>query len=204
MQKAYQYSKAMASSFGQDIDYYQLGNELNHPLDLIPFDWDATFIYWLSQGLYEDPSDHIGIVNVFADWTRWEMNLESWLDTLKTLPSDTIEIVAIDHYPGTWEGKRFDDWSQLDKLIEIANMETGYPAYGDDHSEEKQAEYINVAFNEIMERAKKHYIEFLSWYMLWDEPGSEELDYTGWGVLRRDFSKKPRWYALQKWFTKLH
>jgi len=37
--------------------------------------------------------------------------------------------------------------------------------------------------------------------MLWDEPGSEEFGYSGWGVLREDFSKKPAWYKLRDWFT---
>ena len=211
MEKAYQYSKTVASSFGQDIDYYQLGNELNHPIDLIPFDWDAVFIYWLSQGLYEDPSDHIGIINVFADWFYWDRDLKSWLETLKNLPADTIGIIAIDHYPGTWGEGPFDNWEALDKLINIASkydkkssiMETGYPTQGNDHNEDKQAEYINKAFNAIMKRAKEHDIEFLSWYMLWDEPGSGEVRYDGWGVLRRDFSKKPGWYTLHDWFINL-
>ncbi len=208
MQKAYQYSKAVASSFGQDIDYYQLGNELNHPCDLMPAEWDAPFIYWLSQGLYEDPTDHIGIINVYADWYEWENILKSWLDTLKNLPADTIGIVAIDHYPGTWTGTHWDDWSPLDSLIQIAQkynktpaiMETGYPSSGWGHTEEKQASYVDVAFNAIMQRARSNYIAFLSWYMLWDEPGSEELRYSGWGVLRKDFSKKPAWYKLRDWF----
>ncbi len=37
--------------------------------------------------------------------------------------------------------------------------------------------------------------------MLWDEPGSEEFGYSGWGVLRRDFSKKLAWYKFRDWFT---
>ncbi len=220
MQKAYQYSKVVASSFGQDIDYYQLGNELNHPYDQMPAEWDAPFIYWLSQGLYEDPTDHIGIINVYADWYGWKDILKSWLDTLKNLPTDTIGVIAVDHYPGTWPIPspipNYDDWSPLDKIINIAKdynkkpaiMETGFPSGCIDgipcfHSEDKQVEYIKIAFNAIMKRAKNYNIEFLSWYMLWDEPGSEELWYTGWGVLRQDFSKKPGWFALHDWFKQL-
>jgi len=212
MQKAYKYSKTVASSFGQDIDYYQLANELNHFIDLIPREWDAIFIYWLSQGLYEDPTDHIGIVNVFADLEKWDINLKNWLETLKNLPADTIGIVAIDHYPGTWDfNAPFSDWSKLDELINIADkydkrsaiMETGYPTSGVNHSEENQVTYINEAFKAIMKRSNDHDIEFLSWYMLWDEPGSVEGIYSGWGVLREDFTKKPGWYTLHNWFTKL-
>ncbi len=178
MYKAYKYSKTIAGSFGWDIDYYQLGNELNHPIDYMPSEWDAAFIYWLSQGLYDDPSDHIGIINVFADWNGWSSALKGWLDTLKNLPADTIDIIAIDHYPGTWYTSllRYSDWSPLDSLIDIANqygktpaiMETGYPTKDlfNTHSETEQVNYINTAFNAIMQRAQNHFIAFLSWYML--------------------------------------
>ncbi len=56
-------------------------------------------------------------------------------------------------------------------------METGYPTidWWDTHSESNQVDYINIAFNAIMQRAQNHYIAFLTWYMLWDEPRSCEF-----------------------------
>jgi len=130
-----------------------------------------------------------------------------------------IDVEAIDHYPGTWYGlpwstSVWSDWHSLDELISIAQsygkvpaiMETEYPSDGPGHSESNQAQYIDVAFGEIMKRAQNTYIAFLSWYMLWDEPNSCEyiilyvLGYCGWGVLRSDFSKKPAWDTLSYWF----
>ncbi len=91
-------------------------------------------------------------------------------------------------------------------------METGYPTSGFivfctvPHSEEGQEQYINIAFNSIVQRAQNSHIVFLTWYMLWDEspPACESIligKYCNWGVLREDFSKKPGWYTLKDWFT---
>lgn len=64
-------------------------------------------------------------------------DLKAWLNSLKKLPADTIDIVAIDHYPETWSymlrGSR--DWSPPNAIMRIADqynkkpaiMETSYP-----------------------------------------------------------------------------
>ena len=207
LEYAYQYSYAVAGSFGWEIDYYQLGNELNHPIDDIPAEWDAAFIDALSLGLFSDPSDHIGIVNIFANWIDWDPTLRGWLDSLQATP---ISIIAIDHYPGTWTASGYDVWAPLNSLINIAQqynkkpaiMETGYPTEGWFHDEAKQVDYINTAFSAIKSRAQSTYIAFVTWYMLWDEsPKACEVGYCGWGVLREDFSRKPGWHALRDWFV---
>ncbi len=220
LEYAYQYSRIAAGSFGWDIDYYQLGNELNHPVDDIPAEWDAAFIYALSLGLSSDPSDHIGIVNVFADWINWDSTLRGWLNSLQATP---ISIIAIDHYPGTWTTTGYDDWAPLDTLINIAQqynkipaiMETGSPTcscpitpYTCSCDENDQVNYVNIAFNSIKSRAQNTYIAFVTWYMLWDEdPVACEYNpyfvihwWCAWGVLRSDFTRKPGYYALQDWF----
>jgi len=216
LNEAYQYAKVVASSLWYLVDYYQLGNELNHFINPVPYEVDSAFIAALGRGVNDgDPGLRYKIVNVIVDliveWPYWDNTLRSWLDSAGSF----IDIVAIDHYPGTWTSTGWDYWTPLDKLISItqsynkvpAIMETGYPS-GDVlgiHSEYNQALYIDVAFGEIMKRAQNTYIAFLSWYMLWDEmPWWEALEkefpYYGWGVLRLDFSKKPAWNTLSYWF----
>ena len=207
LEKAYEYAKKVAEYLGDLIDYYQLGNELNHFLDPIPPWYDPAYIAALGKSVAEgDPDEYHTIVNVIVDYHPWSLTLRLWLNSA----GHVIDIVAIDHYPGTWTPQEsWSHWEELDELIKIAKdygkvpaiMETGYPSEGGDHTEERQESYIDVAFSEIMKRAQRHYIAFLSWYMLWDEPESKELFYYGWGVLRRDFSKKPAWYRLKDWFT---
>jgi len=214
LSEAYRYARLVASWLWYSIDYYQLGNELNHFRDPVPHWLDAAFIAALGRGVNDgDPGLRYKIVNVIVDfileWPGWDSTLKSWLNSVGSF----IDIVAIDHYPGTWYGlpwstSVWSDWSPLDKLISIAQsygkvpaiMETGYPSSGPWHDESDQARYVDVAFGEIMKRAQSTYIAFLSWYMLWDEPNSCELLYCGWGVLGSDFSKKPAWYTLSYWF----
>ncbi len=202
LERAYLYAKKVAEYLWYRVAYYQLGNELNHFADLMPGEYDAAYIEALGRGIIDgDPGLYYNIVNVYADWIGWSEALRSWLDS----SGSVIDIIAIDHYPGTWT---WYDWSPLDSLIQMAQqyektpaiMETGFPSSGSGHTEEDQASYVDMAFNDIMQRAQSNYIAFLSWYMLWDEPGSSELVYSGWGVLREDFSRKPGWNSLKNWF----
>jgi len=228
LNEAYQYAKVVASVLRRLeyepwnlVAYYQLGNEQNHFIDPVPDQFDAAFIEALGRGVNDGDPGRYKIVNAFANWPGWDSALKSWLGSA----GGFIDIVAIDHYPGTWSGdpltsSSWGDWTPLDKLISIANsygktpviMETGYPseAYplnipGNIRNENMQAQYINTAFSEIMKRTQNAYIAFLTWYMLWDEqPETCEniafVKYCGWGVLRPDFSKKPAWDTLSYWF----
>jgi len=216
LRAAYQYAKVVSSYIGDLVNYYQLGNELNNPfVDIIPAEYDAAYIYALARGVAAgDPNSYKTIVNIFAFYkTPWP-NIPGWTNTLRSWLNkvgNVIDIVGLDYYPGTWSHTSYNDWKPLDELIAIAKqyhkipavMETGYPSYGHGHTEEKQKEYIEKAFPAIMQRAEKTHIAFLSWYMLWDEPGSCEFGYCGWGVLRQDFTKKPAWYELHYWFTNI-
>ncbi len=207
---AYWYAFMVSYYLGNKVTYYQLGNELNHFVDPMPSEYDTAYIESLANGVdmgesYRD-SNYLTIINVFADITGWENTLRDWL----TLSSEEIDIIAIDHYPGTWTLTYFNDWSPLDSLIQMAQeynkmpaiMETGYPSSGYGHTEEGQKYYIDVAFDAIVQKTQNNYIAFLSWYMLWDEsPISCELGYCGWGVLRENFTIKPAWYTLKNWFT---
>jgi len=218
LNEAYQYAKVVASVLRRLeyepwnlVAYYQLGNEQNHFIDPVPDQFDAAFIEALGRGVNDGDPGRYTIVNAFANWLDWDSTLRSWLNAT----GGFIDIVAIDHYPGTGTATGPTDWTPLDVLISIANsygktlaiMETGYPSEGVNpynpliiHDESKQAQYINVAFTEIIKRTQNAYIAFLTWYMLWDEPGSRELTYNGWGALRSDFSEKPAWYTLSYWF----
>ena len=129
------YAKKVAEYLWYRVAYYQLGNELNHFIDLMPSEYDAAYIEALGRGVIDgDPGLRYKIVNVFADWLGWVEALKSWLDS----SGNVIDIIAIDHYPGTWT---WYDWLPLDSLIQIAQeynkipaiMETGFPSSSWDH-----------------------------------------------------------------------
>ncbi len=108
LEQTYLYAKKVAEHLGDEIMYYQLGNELNHFVDKMPSEYDAAYIEALGKGVLDgDPDTWRTIVNVFANWIGWADALTSWLES----SSYIIDIIAIDHYPGTWTPSGYDDWT---------------------------------------------------------------------------------------------
>lgn len=127
------------------------------------------------------------IVNMWADdlpggndWNRYfrDILLDPW-------GGPSIDIVAIDHYPGTWCcGSNYWDWAALDTLAQIARdfgkeaavMETGFSTYRDpDHSQTSQEQFVNGALDTVLSKTLTHNrnypansILFVSWYELID------------------------------------
>jgi len=98
---------------------------------------------------------------------------------------DSIDIVAIDHYPGTWCcGSNYRDWAALDTLLgiardygkEMAVMETGFSTYGwPSHYQTDQESFVNAALDEILARTNAINLQYpvnallvVSWYELVD------------------------------------
>ncbi len=102
-------------SLGYLITYYQL--ELNHPADPIQMWDDPQYIKALYDGISEHDYYFKTIVNAFADWAQWDYWLKYWLNSV----GNCIDIVAIDHYPGTWAYESYDHWNELDTLFSIAD-----------------------------------------------------------------------------------
>ena len=211
---AQEYAAKVSKYLGYEVFYYQLGNELNHLNHALFYlnGLAAKYIAALGKGVGEGNPYYIGIVNVFADIIGWTNTLESWIKA----SGKYFDIIAIDHYPGTWSPTSFSDWSPLTQLINIADkygkipaiMETGYstwfpwfPIYA---NEQNQVKYINQAFPAILNIAQKHYVAFLSWYELIDEPQASGLpEEKHFGVLHADLTKKPAYNTLKEWFHEI-
>jgi hypothetical protein len=188
------FARFIASRYGQDIQYYQLLNEENHPShDEFPHthDGEPRAIYEAYQGLLVGtglyPESHKSrfktIFNAWADdllgsndWNRWFRDIlnDPW-------GRDSIDIVAIDHYPGTWCcGRNYRDWGALDTLANIARdyrkdmgvMETGFNTFGSqNHYQPDQTAFAGQAMDEVLAKANYYNVNFpanpfvlLSWY----------------------------------------
>lgn len=175
LKEAKEYASKVAQELGNMTTYYQLGNELNHLADPIQMWDDPKYIKALYDGISEHDYYFKTIVNAFADWAQWDYWLKYWLDNV----GSCINIVAIDHYQGTWAPESYDHWSELDTLFSIAEqygkqaaiMETGYSTYSDliGHGEDEQKDFINSALPVIRQKAQQHYLAFVTWYELVDE-----------------------------------
>ena len=98
---------------------------------------------------------------------------------------DSIDIVAIDHYPGTWCcGFNYRDWGALDTLLQIARdfgkeaaiMETGFSTFDEPYNDQdNQEDFVNNALDEILTKTGTHNRQYpanallvVSWYELVD------------------------------------
>lgn len=187
------FTRFIASRYGQDIQYYQLLNEENHPShEEFPHthDGEPRAFYEAYQGLLEGTgltavahkSRFKTIVNMFADLGGWDTHLtdilsDAWGD-------DSIDVIAIDHYPGTWCcGSNYRDWGTLDTLSviardprygkEMAVMETGFSSYSDflGHGWDEQEAFVDQGMDEVLVK-KNNYngnyplnsLLLVSWY----------------------------------------
>lgn len=120
------------------VDNYQLWNEANHVMDPIHAQDDWQLFYRAGSLVKAlDPSAKT-YINVMADLAGWESAVTSWLHKAGAY----VDVIGIDHYPGTWTCCSWTDWGPLDTLIRKINtpgtswygkegmvMETGYSSW---------------------------------------------------------------------------
>ncbi len=172
-----EFAAFIASRYGQDVQYYQLLNEENHFSHSL-FDHEHQYgepraFYEAYLGLEEGTglvsfthkSRFKTIVNAFADPGGDEFN--AWFRDILNDPWGpiSIDVVAIDHYPGTWCcGSNYRDWAALDTLLAIARdfgkelgvLETGFTSYGPNplgnpqHFQTDQEAFVDQAMDQVL------------------------------------------------------
>ena len=188
-----EFAAFIASRYGSDIDYYQLLNEENHPTHgsalAHTHEEEVRAFYEAYQGLLQGTgltaaahkSGFKTIANLWADLGGGDWNT-IFRDILNDAwGRDSIDIVAIDHYPGTWCcGSNYRDWAVLDTLGQIARdygkemavMETGFSTYRwPDHDQDDQETWVNSALDEVLLKRDTHNRDYplnffllVSWY----------------------------------------
>ena len=181
-----------------------------------------------------DPTSEI-IINVVADvnldpdlFASWKDHMRYWLDNGA---KDSIDILAIDHYPGTWTGfTDCRDWAALDDLISICNeynkkgaiMETGFSTWAAEdtpwyrflayvHTEDDQEIFINNALPIIYDKANsqnhnsENKIVLAAWYTL---SGSKPYEVwnieSNFGILHGDYTLKLGFDDLKNQIAKFY
>ena len=204
--------------YGAYVPYYQLLNEENHLVQgEFPHthDGEPRAFYQAYQGLLagtgQSAATHESVfktvVNAFADdptsdWNAWFRDVlnDGW-------GRDSIDIVAIDHYPGSWCcGVNYNDWGALNTLLgiardydkEMAIMETGFTTYGfnpvgNQHYQADQEAFVDQALPAIRSKQQSDGISYplnalllVSWYEFLDLDsggGGWPLVENHWGIL---------------------
>lgn len=217
------YVTIVAETLGPYVYYYQMANEENHFAHNMvtgPMGHASLLFRYAYAGLLGGESataaDHKsgfkGIVNVFANLPEWDPALRSWLESDRS----SIDIVAIDHYPGTWdECAAYGYWAPLDALTLImddygkegAVMETGFTTDGHFdacppdywHRHEDQLTFIDQALPAIRSRVDARArntptraILLASWYELLDTCICDDQNRERhFGILNADWTDKP-------------
>ena len=166
-------------------------NEENHPWNAgITAKDEIVAINYAHDTIESWDSQFEIIVNVVADLAPdWQGYMKNWLDNGA---GDSIDILAIDHYPDTWTVfTDARDWGALDSLFELCDqyhkkgaiMETGFSTWAPEdtkqiqgipywHTEDDQKNYINTAlpivYNKTFEHnsASSNKLIMATWYNL--------------------------------------
>ena len=106
------------------VRYIQMWNEANHIID--PVDKDEDYNYFeiagnIIEGLLGSPSSGgpLKLVNVMADMPLWEKAVDKWIEGAGNM----IDVIGVDHYPGTWALVPYADWRPLKTLVKRINDE---------------------------------------------------------------------------------
>jgi hypothetical protein len=73
------YAQRVVNEIGNEVYYYQLGNELNHPLNPIAKEDDPKYIRALYKGINNSDDEFESAINLYIDYP---LNWLTWSSTL--------------------------------------------------------------------------------------------------------------------------
>ncbi len=210
----YEYSREIAKRFGRYVYFYQVWNEADSPRDFV-LPWDDWKLFRAgSAGIRSQDSSSEIIVNFISSIPWWELKLNYWM----LAAGRSIDIIGIDHYPGTWYFGNYDDWSPLERLCaktqtqadpcfgkRIAIQETGFstflPIF---HGENDQKRWIERSLPSLKNVINRYNLtsprKFVSvcFYELYDagfKPGFWVEDY--FGIVKKNGVEKSGYQSLK-------
>ena len=209
------YSERVAATVGDRVHLYQLWNEPNHVIDFPDGDTDVALFRAARAGIVRGAPNATfrTAINVLVDGHdsplgRWEDDLRYYFDHGA---GDAVDIIAIDHYPGTWS---IGDWGGniVDRLFstghdlgtEVAIFEAGYatPVCAMPlNTEPAQADWIRDQLPRMRSHiaaGKGAHFALLNWFKL-DDPNSGNCwdPEDNFGLVHTDRTKKPAFAALR-------
>ncbi len=217
------YADKVATKVGDLVTYWQIWNEPNHIIDDPNHKTDVQVMIEGRAGIERGRTANgttrpfRTAINVLVDWHdsaltgHWEDDLRFYLNNGAR---KAVDIIAIDHYPGTWS---IGDWGGniLERLFAlgyeqdkaVAVFELGFTTSHclfPSNTERAQANWIGdqlprmlaKAFDPDVNRGAK--LELVNWYELDDRDTSDCLNPEDrFGIVRSDRSKKPGFEQLQ-------
>lgn len=145
----------VVENLGNLCDVYQLMNEPNSPIyRFFPSQVASIAITRGTAVIRKTYPNALIAINVSMDIWGWEHYLKNLLKTSST----AINIIGLDHYPGTWTIISHNRWNKVKKVADriaasspasiwfnrrLAIMETGYCTNFQRRNEYKQSQYFS-------------------------------------------------------------
>ena len=203
-----EYIREVVTLVGAKTTRYQLWNEANGILD--PIDAGDDWELFARAGAIlraQDPGS-ILFINAYANWLGWEEAVTDWVTKAGTF----IDVIGVDHYPGTWSLGPFTNWWPVDRLLERiqtpgdvwygkqgAVLETGFSTWAPDLADElDQVAWIDQSLPALRERVKSGPIVLGAFYQLIDANTAEWGHEAHFGILKSDLTPKPGYENLKQ------
>ncbi|MGE0547660.1 MAG: family 1 glycosylhydrolase [Kofleriaceae bacterium] len=216
------YSEKVSAKIGDLITYWQLWNEPNNFLDLPNGETDIKLFREGKAGVDRGRAaigaqqPYRTAVNVLVDghdgyWYDWEGDIRYYMNNGAR---DVIDIISIDHYPGTWS---VGDWGGniVDRLFDlgkeqgksVAIFELGYSTTRCTlplNTEDGQVRWVKEQMPRLRSKlyspgvTKGVKFELVNWFKIEDRNSHNCFDIEdNFGVVRTDRSKKPAFETLR-------
>jgi hypothetical protein len=213
-----QFVETVASVVGTQCNGFQLMNEPNNPVyRFFPFE-DVASAFVRGAAIIRSVNPEAKVcINVTMELWGWRKYLA---DVLRR-SGRSIDVVGLDHYPGTWTLGWKDQWVQVTQIADtiasalrdspwfdrrLAIMETGFSTNTITRNQKRQAEYfqnvMNIAKN-LRRKAVGHGILF-GIYELCDGDSSAWLDPEAhFGLLTSDLKPKEAYATVKEMIASL-
>lgn len=163
--------------------YFQLWNEVNAVAEL-DFWFAGCGLFGIAgEVVHTMVPGSTTMINVMADIPLWNEALTNWL----TCAGGAIDVIGVDHYPGTWSLDAWYDWDPLEVVLKRCNtqgdlaygkkpavLETGYSTWLPSlFNDAAQVRWLNTslpALRAMVEDARilEHPVWLLNYYQLQD------------------------------------
>lgn len=211
------YVEVVVACFGDSCSSYQLMNEPNNPVyRFFSIDKAAEALAKGASIIHNsNPSAKVA-VNISMEIWGWK----NYLTELLSLSEESVDIIGLDHYPGTWTVGVHERWSEIEYIVrgiasahptsiwynrQLAVMETGFSTNTISRNEASQAIFfknLNDNIQTLMQLSPSKIL--LGIYELCDGDSSAWLDPEAhFGLLTTDLERKSGFGAAQELIASL-
>lgn len=207
------YVRAVVEALGENVDYYQMGNEFNTILDPIPEPLDGR--------LFREARSEIDRKK--AEWPNWKVKTVvnvcdtfyiPWKHKLERVlqeAAEAIDVIGYDFYPGNYSHPH--DWSAWQTLHDLSGVlerydkegaicETGCPAFlGEGRQARWIAESTRALRREVAKSPSRDRFRFAIFYELADDPHLKAWPpptENTFGLIASDGRRKPGFEAFRR------